>query len=78
MNIGDALYEDRLIVLIEREGIFRQVILTPEQFKRVSGSVYRSKIGREGLRPGYEQVELEVGEQEWPGDTFIGCASHTP
>jgi hypothetical protein len=72
------LYEDRLLVLIEdnTKGIFRQVLLSPKQFKRVSDAIIVESHGvdNENGEP-IETVEINIGDTEYPGDMFIGCSS---
>lgn len=74
----EELYENRLIVLIEDidKGIFNQVLLTKEQFKKVSDAVLIEVIPDKNMKPGFEMVRFLVDEKkEYPSDLFIGCKS---
>lgn len=59
-NLDNIIYEQRLLVFIESEpqsNKYHQVLLEPEQFKRVSNAVSYGKIT--GLSPnGNERVEF--------------------
>lgn len=65
MQIDDTvLYGTRLLVFIETEpqsNKYRQLMLTPEEFKNVSFSIGKvtSKVGDE------EQVEVKMSEKIW-------------
>ena len=73
----DPLYEQRLLVFIEDidRGVFNQVLLTAEQFKKVSDSIFKEKVEVDGLKKGFDAVEYDVGTRDIPGDIFNGCAS---
>lgn len=74
----EPMYEQRLLVFVEdiEDGnVFRQVMLNERQFKQVSDAILKEKHGNEGMKPGFEMVEIETGEIEIPADTFIGMES---
>lgn len=60
----------RLLVLLECGDVFKQVILTSKQFKRVSDAVIRDWV--EPDDNGYQDVCITLGEQEVPIDIFEG------
>lgn len=80
-DIELALNELRLLVLLECEdGKFRQVKLSPERFKVVSGAAFSHEPVEgqpEGLR---ENIRVDCihckGDWEIDADTFLGLASH--
>ncbi len=71
------LYEERLLVLIEDvdEGVFRQVILSGDQFKKVSDAVLSEKRTGDDLKVGMEEVKITIGEKELPVNLFDGMSS---
>lgn len=73
-----SLNELRLLVLFEcDDGKFRQVALTPEQFKKVSFTV--SKVvedSDEEFRDGFKETEMMLSDEwEMDADNFIGLQS---
>lgn len=64
------IYVDRLLVLLEQADGFRQVILTPAQFKKVSDAC----IVEGGLidKGGMQQVSVELGEDVIDKKPFEG------
>ena len=59
----------RLLVFIEDDELpneYHQVIFTQEHFKRVSDAVVSgAKISTEGMRKGFEQVEITQSEKTY-------------
>lgn len=79
-SVWDKLNELRLLVLMENEeGGFNQVILTPEQFKKVSDAVTTDDVvpdeEKEDLRAGFEVQPVRLGEQEITAEAFLGMES---
>ena len=78
-EILDELNELRLLVLQEGEdGKFRQVMLSPERFKRVSDAVSVCKVPTEPgeLNPDYELHHVHFHEKwEMGADAFLGLSS---
>lgn len=78
-EIQDAFNELRLIVLLEcDDNKFRQVMLTPAKFKRVSDIVaaHKPKEQPGDLRPGHEITCVHINSDwEMPSDAFLGLAS---
>ena len=73
-----SLYEYRLIVLMEDEDFngFRQVILTPKQFKAVSDAIFTKQESEEELRAGYEVGTVEINDEKiLPAELFEGMTS---
>lgn len=85
-SVLDALNENRLLVFLEcREDPdcesedkhhFHQVILTPQQFKKVSDATILSEIGDDALRPGYKLATMKMSDQIFDYKTFEGLSSH--
>lgn len=82
MNEGHVpeIFENRLIVLMEdiEEGVFNQVLLTKEMYKKVSDAVIVEIVPDEDneMRPGFEMVRYNIDEdKEFPADLFIGLKS---
>ena len=74
----NPLYEKRLLVFIEDidKGIFHQVLLTPDQFKKVSDAIIVEEGDSTGLRPGFKMARYNINvDIQIPSDTFIGCES---
>jgi len=71
------IYESRLIVLKEAGGVFVQVVLDEDQFKRVSDAIVTKEPDeQEDVRDGYEVVTIEVRpDWEIDADMFIGLES---
>lgn len=58
----------RLLVFIEDDELpneYHQVIFTQEHFKKVSDAVAGAKISTEGMRKGFEQVEITQSEKTY-------------
>ncbi len=72
-----AFNELRVLVLMECEdGMFRQVGLSPAQFKKVSDDILTDKHKDDSLKPGYEMAEFNLNlDWEEPADTFLGLSS---
>ena len=74
----NPLYENRLIVLMENidEGSFKQILLSPEGFKKVSDAIFANEIvERDGVRKGVDLVRVTTGVREIPSDIFDGFSS---
>ena len=72
------LYEQRLLVLLEDEDFkgFRQVILTPKQFKSVSDAIFTKSDDQEGIRKGHEVGTVELNcDTVLPAELFEGMTS---
>lgn len=79
-SVWGALYHNRVLVLLEdaEAGVFRQVVLTEEQFRAVSDAMIRSTPPDEqhDLKPGMEVVRVALNDEvEFPADLFIGCST---
>lgn len=80
----DELYENRLLLFLENDEDydeagkgFRQVILTPEQFKKISDIIFeKSDFQPDNLRDGIDIGETLVGEKVIQIDTFLGMSSY--
>lgn len=71
----DALYEDRLLVFLERKDGFRQVILTPTQFKKVSDAIIVTQSVPS--EKGDQEVEINLDDERTiPTALFEGMSSH--
>lgn len=70
-------YETRLLVFLETDEHdgFRQVMLTPKQFKEVSDAVIREIEFLDGMKPGMESVSIELSEERYPAEPFDGLNS---
>lgn len=71
-------YEARLILLLENEDYtgFRQVMLTKEQFKKVSDAAIRETRQDPSLKDGYDMVRIELDEDRvLPPELFDGMNS---
>lgn len=68
LDISD-FYKKRLLVFIEDKEVpneYHQVIFSQAHFKKVSDAVVSgSKIYTEGMRKGYEQVEILQSEKTY-------------
>ena len=88
-NLLDAAFELRMLVLQECEcGKFHQVMLTPDEFKRVGDITSKPLTPEEAaedkrekgdFRPGFE-IRTTALNPGWavPADTFLGLASFYP
>lgn len=76
-DISSALYEQRVIILMEdtETGVFKQVLINSEQFKKVSDSICTIEESDEPLREGYQMAKIEIGDKEWKADIFNGCST---
>lgn len=66
IDISD-LYVERLLVFLEtapQSNMYRQVVLTPEQFKKVSDAVVT--VVEERNAEGMESVMINMSEQTYP------------
>jgi len=84
----DAINETRLLVFLECNGAkseceweddthhFHQVILSPEQFKKVSDSVIVEEETDITLKPQYKKATLNLNHTLKP-EPFEGLSSHT-
>ncbi len=60
--------EQRLLVFLETDAQsnkYNQVILSPQQFKKVSDAIINSARTGDDLKPGMEEVELTTSEEEY-------------
>ena len=83
-DILGPLYENRLLVLMECEGEcvnndeshhFHQVLLTKEQFKKVSDAVIVNEQPDASLKEGYNLATLSLGTTSVPAAPFEGMGS---
>lgn len=60
-ELESAVYTDRLLVFLECEEGFRQVILTPEQFKKLGDVVIHQDLGTDadGLQKATFNLNLD-------------------
>ena len=87
-DVLDAIYETRLLVFLECNGAesecgweddthhFHQVILTAEQFKKVSDAVIVEEETDIELKPQYKKATLNLDHTLKP-EPFEGLNSHT-
>lgn len=73
-ELEEAVYTDRVIVLLEYDDGFHQVCLTPKQFKAVCRAI-AGKIDKEET-DGLIGVSLLVGEETIPDVFFNGMQTH--
>lgn len=62
------IHEQRLLVFLETDAQsnkYNQVLLSPEQFKKVSDAIINTKRTGEDLKPEMEEVELTTSEEEY-------------
>lgn len=66
----EELYEMRVLVFIEDldEGCFHQVLLNGKQFKK-------EEVVDNDLKEGFTAVKLDVGDEKYDSDIFIGLKS---
>lgn len=69
-ELENEIYTDRLLLLLEQDDGFRQVILTKAQFKKVSDAClsYEGPRNAEGL----QYVNVLLGEVVIPKESFEG------
>lgn len=68
--IQDELYVDRLLVVLEEDDGFRQVLLTKEMFKAVSDACVQNVT--EFDADGLQDVGIALGDQLIPKEPFDG------
>ncbi len=78
-DFSQEIYEQRLLVLMEcDDGKFRQILLSPQQFKKVSDATIseRPDVQPSDLRENMELVGIKINEDwEMNADAFIGLTS---
>lgn len=77
-DLGSELYEQRLLVFLEEDTFdgFRQVILNPEQFKKISDSIFVASNKDDSLREGFEMGVVNLdSERLIPPSAFDGMNS---
>ena len=84
----DAIHETRLLIFLECNGAaseceweddthhFHQVVLSPEQFKKVSDAVITEERPDPELKPQYKKATLNLDHTLAP-EPFEGLSSHT-
>lgn len=71
-ELEQEIYGNRLLVLLEGEEGFKQVILGPEHFKKVSDAVVDGKVVIPAIVDQLETVMITTGEEILPVELFEG------
>lgn len=73
---GNAIVTSRLLLLLEtKDGFFRQMQFTEEQFKKISDFIDEEILPDAG---GDKRVLRVSRHRKLPEDTFLGWQSHYP
>lgn len=71
-ELEQEIYGHRLLVLLQGEEGFKQVIFSPEHFKKVSDAVVDGRIAIPAIVDSIETVMITTGEEVLPTDWFDG------
>lgn len=74
-KLEQAIYTNRMIVLLEHEDGFRQFIFTPEHFKKVSDAVAAGykKVDTHKTEEGeHDVLDVEMSDEVIPLEPFEG------
>mgnify|MGYP007071602673 CR=1 FL=1 len=73
--LEQEIWSNRMIVLLEKDEGFVQVLFTPEHFNRVSDAVARGfeVLERDGV---IEVFDMKIGEEVIPKEQFEGMRDH--
>ena len=73
----NPIYEERVLVFTEvaDEGVFKQVLLNKDQFKKVSAAICVEIRDGDELKLGFQEAEVNISDKDIPIDTFIGMNS---
>ena len=75
-DLSSQLYEERLLVFLETEDVFRQVHLNREQFKVISDAIITGTEKVDNLKEHYEAVTVELDDERvLPLELFEGMNS---